>query len=499
MTTTAAPAAQAEYVQHAPLEKIASHPDNPRHELGDITDLAASIKEQGVLEPLVVVPFTRTDAAGTTWALIAGHRRYAAAKEAGQDTVPVLVRHDLTTREEQVAAMVIENQHRADLTPIEEGEAYQLLLDVTPSATKTTVAQAVGMPAKRVSERLRLSKLPTGAKAAVHDGQITLADAARIIAIETRHPELVESVTEAAGTNNFNFRLASAERQADTLDTYDQWRRYAQQWGTPVLEEQPDYNSGTRPVRHFTHGITVDDTHGDLPEPVQVGAAHADCPGAAVCIPTDPGTPWVLGWYCTEFADHHVPTAEEVAAEQEQRQQEADADLTDEEIAEKEAARKAEEEAHAARQQLMEDLSAAQTVRRVHFLDVINQGEPALAKWAVTDLFVGGIEEFFTDATSRLGRDLLGLPDEATPETVEAALKRLKIEQLVLLQWFLAHEWCDDDLNFLSHYQLRIHAEADYVAALTDKFGYEWSDLEIEQFGLDEHGHVAADDEEGAA
>lgn len=207
-----------EFLPELQIGKIVPHPDNPRHDVGDVTDLAASVKDHGVLEPLVVVPLEsipddvkigRREKA-TEYALIAGHRRLAAAKAAKVKTIPVIVRHDLATREEQVAAMVIENQHRADLSPVEEGEAYQLLLDITPKSTQATVAAAVGMPKQRVSERVRLTKLSQSAREKLHAGQAPLADAVAMASFADDE-KWTKDLEKALGTHNFAYTLQRAK------------------------------------------------------------------------------------------------------------------------------------------------------------------------------------------------------------------------------------------------------------------------------------------------
>ena len=155
-------------LQDVPTARLMPHPRNPRRDLGDLTDLTASIRQQGVLEPLVVVPKGRA-----SFLVIAGHRRAAAAKLAKVKTVPCVVREDLIDDRQQVAAMLVENLHRADLTPVEEAAAYeQLLLD--DALTVDALAAVVGQPVKRVQSRLKLRKLSPGMQDQIHAGQLTI-------------------------------------------------------------------------------------------------------------------------------------------------------------------------------------------------------------------------------------------------------------------------------------------------------------------------------------
>lgn len=510
------------FLEDVPLAKITKHPDNPRHDVGDVTDLAVSIKDHGVLEPLVVVPFDDLpeDAAtgprrkSVEYALIAGHRRLAAAREAKVKTVPVIVRHDLATRDAQVAAMVIENQHRADLSPVEEGEAYQLLLDITPSSTQAKVAQAVGMPKKRVSERLRLTQLADTAKTAIHDGQLSLTDALEILTIEKRHPDLAEKAALAAGTPDFKYELTRAKQDAETLDRFDTVRALATELGTQILDKAPDYgNAAVRRVGANTHGVDIDEALEDRDEALTaIGRAHADCPGAAVYIPKGASAAYELGWSCTQFNDHHVPSMDDRAAERAakdaewERQRAADeearlAALTDQERAEEERAaaeKAAAEQAHAER---VAALDAAQATRRAHFMDVINQGEPALAKLALLELcgqapFSGGLYTDVELAHAPLAKELLGLTPDAAVDDVVDALRHLMIEQIALLLWFTNTEGLDDELTLAPWQRGRVldNVDPEYIAILTDRYGYQWSSIERVEFNLDEHGHVRTDD-----
>jgi ParB/RepB/Spo0J family partition protein len=123
-----------------PIARLRPHPLNPRGELNaaDVDDLVASIlahtEQGGILQPLLVTPD------GT---VVAGHRRLAAARRAGLVDVPVVVRE--LTPTEQLELQLVENLQRADLSPIQEGRAYQHLVET--GATLASIARAVGVPA----------------------------------------------------------------------------------------------------------------------------------------------------------------------------------------------------------------------------------------------------------------------------------------------------------------------------------------------------------------
>lgn len=158
------------------IEDVHPHPDNVRRDLGDLTELTASIKAQGVLQPIVVVP--NPDGIEGEMLLIAGHRRLAATRAAGRGLIPAIVRDDLTTRAAQIEAMLVENLHRSDLTVMEEAFAYEQLelLGVKVAA----IAQATGRARATIESRKALTRLPEPARARVDEGDLTLDDAAFI-------------------------------------------------------------------------------------------------------------------------------------------------------------------------------------------------------------------------------------------------------------------------------------------------------------------------------
>lgn len=147
-----------EYRDELPIEQIHGHPRNVREDLGDLRELVASIREVGVLEPLIVAPADGGDVFGPTeyWP-IAGNRRLAAAKVAGLRVVPAIIRTGMT--DEQVyQAMLVENLHRVGLTPMEEAVALKGLKD--SGLTLREIAAKIGKSDAFVHDRLILNELP---------------------------------------------------------------------------------------------------------------------------------------------------------------------------------------------------------------------------------------------------------------------------------------------------------------------------------------------------
>ncbi len=192
-----------------PIEQLYPHPDNPRKDLGDLTELADSIKANGVLQNLTVVPRTVTgEITGETWqkgyTVVIGHRRLAAAKLAGLGALPcVITDMDLRT---QVQTMLMENIQRSDLTLYEQAQGFQMMLDLGDSIDE--IARKSGFSQTTVRRRVKLLELDQEKfKASVERGA-NLMDYLELDKIDD--PELKNEVLEAIGTNNFRQKLASA-------------------------------------------------------------------------------------------------------------------------------------------------------------------------------------------------------------------------------------------------------------------------------------------------
>lgn len=181
---------------------IDPHPDNPRKNIGDVTDLANSIKANGLLSPLSVVPN------GERFRVIAGHRRLAACKQAGTGAVPCFVL-DLDPLQ-QLEAMVTENCQREQLTVLEESDAIQGMLDL--GATTASVAHQLGRSSDYVRDRAKAASIDNEVRATRDDfSQLTIGQLVAIARYDGR-PDLQKKLAQAAGTSNFDYTLSRIER-----------------------------------------------------------------------------------------------------------------------------------------------------------------------------------------------------------------------------------------------------------------------------------------------
>lgn len=167
-------------LRKVPVESIRPNPFQPRKAINDesLVTLASSVRELGVLQPIIVRPVEGEEG---HYELIAGERRWRAAILAQLEFVPVLVQDDVNDRLSLEQA-VVENLHRVDLHPLEEAAAYQQLIDEF-DLTHEQVAQRVGKSRANITNTLRLLQLGETAQAALASSQITAGHARSLLAI----------------------------------------------------------------------------------------------------------------------------------------------------------------------------------------------------------------------------------------------------------------------------------------------------------------------------
>ena len=148
-----------------PIDKLDPNPDQPRTDPGDLTELTASIREKGVLEPLLVKPTVMG-----RWMIIAGERRWRAATAAGLEEVPCI---EMDVDESGVAEIaLIENMQRKDLTPWEEADGLRALCERF-GYTHEDVARKVGKSRSTVTEALSIASIPEPIREICRDSEIT--------------------------------------------------------------------------------------------------------------------------------------------------------------------------------------------------------------------------------------------------------------------------------------------------------------------------------------
>lgn len=164
-------------LRQVPVDLIEPNPHQPRQEFdeGAIVALSESLQERGVLQPVLVRPVP-----GGTYELIAGERRWRAARVAGLATVPALVRE--TDDRDSLLLALVENVAREDLSPVDEARAYAALMDEF-GLSLGEVAEHVGRSKPTVSNRLRLLELPDDVLGLVERGQLSEGHARAVLAV----------------------------------------------------------------------------------------------------------------------------------------------------------------------------------------------------------------------------------------------------------------------------------------------------------------------------
>jgi ParB family chromosome partitioning protein len=152
-----------------PLAQLEPHPLNPRTEIGDVTELARSIREQGLLQPLLV-----EQVGPARYRILIGHRRHAAAGVAGLTHLPCLVA-SAKERAAAVETMVVENVQRVALTPLEQAQAFDSLRHMGRSVPD--IARRTGLSVGTVQARLLLLDLPADAQQLLAAAELSLGDA----------------------------------------------------------------------------------------------------------------------------------------------------------------------------------------------------------------------------------------------------------------------------------------------------------------------------------
>jgi len=185
--------------------KIKDNPYQPRYEMEDsaLKDLAASIKQHGILQPIIVTKnYKETDRGqGVEYQLVAGHRRLAAAKLAGLPYVPAIVRD--STDQQKLELALVENLQRADLNAVERAKAFKRLQEEF-DLTHEEIAKKVGKSREYVSNTLRLINLPELIQQGLRQGRISEGHARTIAGI--KNPAAQAALFDEVIKNNLSVR-----------------------------------------------------------------------------------------------------------------------------------------------------------------------------------------------------------------------------------------------------------------------------------------------------
>lgn len=196
--------------KRVPIELVHPNPRNPRRSFReeDLAELAQSIREKGVVQPILVRP---AKGAANHYEIIAGERRWRASQRAGQHEIPVIIQE--VSDKEALELAIIENVQRADLNPLEEAFGYEQLI-AEFGYTQQDLGQVIGKSRSHVANTLRLMKLPEAVKDHLREGRLTAGHARALVGAQD--PEaLAQKIVDDGLTVRDAEALAQAPKPID--------------------------------------------------------------------------------------------------------------------------------------------------------------------------------------------------------------------------------------------------------------------------------------------
>ena len=231
-----------------PVDRLHPHPDNPRKELGDLTELADSIKANGIFQNLTVIPDDLTSSF-TQFTVIIGHRRLAAAKLAGLKEVPCVIAN--MDAKEQVRTMLLENMQRSDLTIYEQAQGFQMMLDMGDSVEE--IAAKSGFSKTTVRRRVKMLELDQGTLKEVSERQLSLTDFDELAKIEdtkARNACLAE-----IGTSNFKHNVAAQLRKQTVKKNLPAVKKLLKAAKAKAIEQKDTWSNKYENVGDYSYSI----------------------------------------------------------------------------------------------------------------------------------------------------------------------------------------------------------------------------------------------------
>ena len=453
----------AHLIEVDPRELLA-HPSNPRTEFGDLDELVATIADPngvGILQPVVLTPVD------DGYCIIAGHRRTAAAIEAGVERMLCVVREDLAERTpEQVAAMLIENVQRKNLTTTEEALGYAQLtaFDWTPEQ----IARATGRKTDHVRNALTLAGLPGEVHKAADSGDLTLEDAAALEEFAD-DPKTVASILQKGSKWGVRHAVQDERRKRDNKAKEAKLRDELAQAGVVVIRKPKNFPWSSREAAAYN----LFDAEGQRLDPEAVKTL----PGFAAFIENDFGGPKTtvvcINPEASGYSRHGYNSY-----------------LSPEDAARKEAARLAEEEQRAA-------LETAADVRRAFLVTTYGSAKAAKTLYldALRDTVLDPSSVAVDERRAALVHDLAGVDLDTAENAGQDRLARL-----LVARWITAQENNLVNIGAGRLWGTRPAAALAWLDRLTTA-GYEKSDAESllhERLAADpgEQHHDGYDDED---
>lgn len=227
------------------VKSLIPNPDNPHKDVSDVTELADSIREQGLQQALVVTP-DHEEHGERLFRVVIGHRRLAACKLVGIERVPCVVRElDAKTERE---LMLVENCQRSDLTPLEEADGYQGLLDL--GANVGELASKTGRSESFVRGRLRIARIPAEVRAKSNSfAQLSLSQLDDLAEFEA-YPDMMAELASMAGTKNWDWKRGQLRSRMRVEDWQKRMRQVLDGLGL-VVDPGPSIWTTPAGYRYF--------------------------------------------------------------------------------------------------------------------------------------------------------------------------------------------------------------------------------------------------------
>ena len=228
------------------IRRLKHHPENPRQDLGDLTELTESIRKNGVMQNLTVVPDKMDGIDTGRYLVVIGNRRLEAAKAAGLTELPCVV-SDMDHRT-QIATMLEENMQRADLTVYEQAQGFQMMMDLGFKAEE--ISEKTGFSETTVRRRLKMAELDKGAFEKACGKQITIEDLdqlGKIRSIKQRN-----ALLKKYGEDNYGWEVKRAIQIQKANDLKPEAMRMIREAGLEKIDKDERYGNGFRNLYNAT-------------------------------------------------------------------------------------------------------------------------------------------------------------------------------------------------------------------------------------------------------
>ncbi|MEG3071059.1 MAG: ParB/RepB/Spo0J family partition protein [Candidatus Syntrophopropionicum ammoniitolerans] len=265
-------------IQNIDINSLHPHPDNPRKDLGDLVELAESIKARGIMQNLTVTPGHEMSAAKWIelsreyqkkpteelreqinnrfeqdgYTVVIGHRRLAAAKLAGLEKLPCAVVE--MTKKEQVATMLLENMQRADLTVYEQAQGFQMMLNF--GETVQDIAEKTGFSKTTIRHRTKLLELDPEKFKESAAREVTLADYIKLEQI--KDIDLRNGVLESIDANNFDWELREAINHEEYKERKAVWAAALKEFAEEIKSASIIYTQGKQIVGNYSLNQSIE-------------------------------------------------------------------------------------------------------------------------------------------------------------------------------------------------------------------------------------------------